>query len=299
MFNTHRLLVPTVFLLGLSLAACGGGGKGAAPAPAPAPEAPTTISVTPPNPTLRSGATQQLIAMGSFSGGGTRDITASVTWTSSADANATVSNAGGSSGLVTAVAIGSATITAAFGTTTATTTLTIIKTVSLPKTGQTTCADVSGTVINCAGTGQDGDLQTGVAVPNPRLVVDSTGTCVTDQLTGLTWTKNANLPAGVGAASTGTRTWQQALAFANDLHLCGFTDWRLPNRNELRSLVNNYSQSGNANLQNFSNIQGDYWTSTSFAGGANQAWFYGMSDGVVRLHAKSILKNVWPVRAGQ
>jgi hypothetical protein len=294
MFNTHRLLVPTVILLGFLLTACGGGGKGAAPAP----EAPTTISITPANLTLRSGATQQLIAMGSFSGGSTQDITASVTWTSSADASATVSNAGGSSGLVTAAAIGSATITAAFGPTTGTTTLTIIKTVSLPKTGQTTCADVSGTVINCAGTGQDGDLQTGVAAPNPRFVLDGTGNCVTDQLTGLMWTKNANLPAGAGAASTGTRTWQQALAFANDLQLCGFTDWRLPNRNELRSLVNNYSQSGNANLQNFSNIQGDYWTSTSFAGGASQAWFYGMGDGVVRPQFKSSLKNVWPVRGG-
>jgi hypothetical protein len=282
-----------VILMVLGLAACGGGG-GAAPA------APTlsSIAVAPANPRVRVGANQQLTATGSFSDGSTQDITASVTWTSSADASATVSNAGGSSGVVTAAAIGSATITAAFGPATGTTTLTIIKTVSLPKTGQTTCADVSGTVINCAGTGQDGDLQTGVAAPNPRFVADGTGNCVTDQLTGLMWTKNANLPAGAGAASAGTRTWQQALAFANDLQLCGFTDWRLPNRNELRSLVNNYSLSGNANLQNFSNIQGDYWTSTSFAGGTSQAWFYGMNDGVVRPHAKSILKNVWPVRGG-
>ena len=31
------------------------------------------------------------------------------------------------------------------------------------KTGQTTCYDVAGTVIDCAGTGQDGELQPGVA----------------------------------------------------------------------------------------------------------------------------------------
>jgi hypothetical protein len=35
----------------------------------------------------------------------------------------------------------------------------------VPKTGQTTCYDAGGTVISCAGTGQDGDLQLGVAWP--------------------------------------------------------------------------------------------------------------------------------------
>ena len=38
------------------------------------------------------------------------------------------------------------------------------------KTGQQTCYDVAGAEIYCAGTGQDGDLQPGVAWPNPRFV---------------------------------------------------------------------------------------------------------------------------------
>src|SRR5437773_5486521 len=36
------------------------------------------------------------------------------------------------------------------------------------QTGQTTCYDSAGTVISCAGTGQDGELQEGVASPTPR-----------------------------------------------------------------------------------------------------------------------------------
>src|SRR5436190_13609944 len=36
------------------------------------------------------------------------------------------------------------------------------------RTGQTVCYDSAGTVIDCAGTGQDGELQKGVASPNPR-----------------------------------------------------------------------------------------------------------------------------------
>lgn len=35
-------------------------------------------------------------------------------------------------------------------------------TIELPQTGQKTCYDVSGNVINCANTGQDGEWQAGV-----------------------------------------------------------------------------------------------------------------------------------------
>ena len=65
-------------------------------------------------------------------------------------------------------------------------------TVQLPKTGQTTCyGGTSGaTVIPCTGTGQDGELQTGLAWPNPRFT-DNGDQSVTDNLTGLIWTKDA------------------------------------------------------------------------------------------------------------
>ena len=76
--------------------------------------------------------------------------------------------------------------------------------VQLPQTGQTTCYDTVGDVIPCAGTGQDGEIQAGVAWPNPRFSVS--GDCVTDNLTGLMWAKNANLP-------NGARTWQEALDY--------------------------------------------------------------------------------------
>ena len=51
----------------------------------------------------------------------------------------------------------------------------------MPKTGQTTCY----------ATGDDGDLEKGVAWPNPRFTDNGNGT-VTDNLTGLIWLKNAN-----------------------------------------------------------------------------------------------------------
>ena len=72
----------------------------------------TSIAVTPANGTLRIGQTQQYVATGTFSDNTTRDITNSVTWSSSSTAIATVS----STGLVTAVGAGNANITATSGT---------------------------------------------------------------------------------------------------------------------------------------------------------------------------------------
>ena len=175
--------------------------------------------------------------------------------------------------------------------------------IALPKTGQTTCYDTSVPPVAVACTtagippGQDGASQTGVAEPSPRFTVDGTGACVTDNLTGLMWTRNANLPAA-------TQTWQQALDYANSLNLCGFSDWHLPNRKELRSLVN-YSLANNATTLNtlgFNNVQARrYWSSSSDAGSPARAWFVFMDDGSVS--ALNINKTdffyVWPVRAGQ
>ena len=109
--------------------------------------------------------------------------------------------------------------------------------VNLPQTGQATCYDASGNVIDCTSTGQDGDVQSGEAWPEPRFEDNGDGT-VTDHLTGLVWLKNANC--------FGTRTWANALTSCNSLAsgACGLTDgsaagdWRLPNVVELESLVN-------------------------------------------------------------
>ena len=171
--------------------------------------------------------------------------------------------------------------------------------VDLPKTGQITCYDADGNVIDCAETGQDGDIQAGVEWPEPRFEDNGNGT-VTDHLTGLIWLKNANCG--------GTMTWNQALTYCNDLAsgLCGLTDgsvagnWRLPNIVELESLVNT-EKSGPAawlNSQGFSNDQAsDYWSATAHAGFTNFVWGVDMDDGHVFDYNKSSNYYVWPVRA--
>jgi hypothetical protein len=71
-----------------------------------------SIAIAPAAFSLPAGLTQQVTVAGTFSDGTTQDLTALATWTSSNTSIATVSNAMGSTGLVTLVAPGSATITA-------------------------------------------------------------------------------------------------------------------------------------------------------------------------------------------
>jgi len=67
------------------------------------------------------------------------------------------------------------------------------------------------------------------SVASAALVDNGDGT-VTDIGSGLMWQK---------ATAPGTYTWQQALSYCESLSLAGHTDWRLPNDNELYSLVDN------------------------------------------------------------
>ncbi len=70
-----------------------------------------SLAVTPNNPTLTTGQRQQFTAIGTYKDGSTKDLSSSVTWTSSIPSVAIVSN----SGLATAVAVGSTTIQATSG----------------------------------------------------------------------------------------------------------------------------------------------------------------------------------------
>lgn len=172
-------------------------------------------------------------------------------------------------------------------------------TILLPETGQTACYDVGGAVISCAGSGQDGELRMGVAWPSLRFS-DNGDQTVTDNLTGLVWSKDAN-PAAK------SKTWQGALDYIktlNSTNYRGYSDWRLPNRKELMSLVNR----GQANNDSWLSSQGfrfsgviwnDYWSSSSYAYSTINAWVVHLDGGFVSNDRKYNLYYVWPVRSGQ
>lgn len=134
--------------------------------------------------------------------------------------------------------------------------------------------------------GDDGDLERGVAWPTQRFTDNFNGT-ITDRLTGLFWLRDANCPV------LSPNTWLGALeAIANLGHgLCGLSDfsvpgdWRLPNRNELQSLLDLSRQ--NPALPSghlFLNFQASYyWTSSSheFFPDVYFAWLVDFNRGIV------------------
>lgn len=168
------------------------------------------------------------------------------------------------------------------------------------KTGQT----------GSSATGDDGDLEKGVASPDPRFTDNSDGT-ITDNLTGLIWLKNANCPGG-------TRDWQTALNDVASLNLAGTmnsnncgdtsnagshqTDWRLPNVRELQSLVDYGTFNRPLPADNpFTNFQASsYWSSTTCAFNSDNVWNvdFGFFGGDVRFNGKIAILSVTAVRGG-
>lgn len=170
------------------------------------------------------------------------------------------------------------------------------------QTGQTTCFDAAGLTVACAATAQDGELRTGAAWPVPRFQPNVDSTFVFDKLTGLIWTQNSATPGPPACAKpVPAITWQEALDHVNCLNqnaFLGRTDWRVPNRKDLRSLLD-YSRTVAPLLpagHPFSDTTGEtYWTSTTDASASTRAWGVSTFDGVVGGSDKGSSLTVWPV----
>ena len=149
-----------------------------------APPAPTlsSIAVTPANPTILTGATQQFTATGTYSDSSTQNLTSQVTWASSSTAVATI----GTGGLATGVSAGTTTISATLSGVSGSTGLTVqaaplsITTASLPN--GTVGAAYSATLAATGGTGPyswsmvSGSLPSGLTLNLATGVISGTPT---------------------------------------------------------------------------------------------------------------------------
>jgi hypothetical protein len=175
------------------------------------------------------------------------------------------------------------------------------KVVSLARTGQ----------VASYAAGDDVAQLRGVAWPGARFVDNSDGT-ITDRLTGLVWLKDAGC--------FGRANWSTALSAANQLAngTCGLADgssagqWRMPNANELESLVD-VSQANPAvsSGSGFKNVQlaAAYWSSTTYTAGPGNAmairftdgrWINGADsgDGGFSNNKTAAANALWPVKSG-
>lgn len=117
---------------------------------------------------------------------------------------------------------------------------------------------------------------------------DSIG-IVTDSSTRLQWQDN----------QTVSKTWREAINYCETLTLGGYSDWRLPNFNELYSIVDK-TKSDSAIDTTFQNVLSDqYWSSSTVVSGKGYAWDVDFTYGYTYWAAKSKSYYVRCVRSGQ
>lgn len=101
---------------------------------------------------------------------------------------------------------------------------------------------------------------------------------VTDTVTGLQWTKEY-----------GSRLeWQESLSYCENLDYGGKTDWRLPNINELKTLVNRETHYPSSYFPEMPLVE--FWSSSSYVNIPSYAWYFDFHSGntVVDLKSDSV-----------
>lgn len=164
--------------------------------------------------------------------------------------------------------------------------------VNLPKTGQITSYTI----------GDDGDSQAGLVWPSPRFTDHGDGT-ITDNLTGLMWLKDGSC----FDAMSWDRVIDTIAAFNNNASTYGcagytasYNDWRLPNINELVSLLKSVARDADSylmwlNEQGFIDVRGGYYSSTTVAHKTSSAWMVQLY-GIMHPFSKAHGAFGWAVR---
>lgn len=123
--------------------------------------------------------------------------------------------------------------------------------------------------------------------------------CVRDNVTGLIW--EGKTASGERAGSITYTNWGDAragdagayAAWVNASRLCGFTDWRLPDRWELQGIVDYGIAYPGPTIDAtwFPNTLAwpDYWTSSPYVGYADYAWYVYFSLGNVNFDNLNLL----------
>ncbi len=128
--------------------------------------------------------------------------------------------------------------------------------------------------------------------------IDNGNGTITDNTTGLIWQKDT---PDADMNGDGNTSWQEALFYCENLELGQYSDWRLPNRKELLSLVDT-SRSGPALSfpdNNFPHLFPEYWSSSTNTWHTGRAWYVDFSRGQLLSHSKTLSDYVRAVRGRQ
>ena len=159
-------------------------------------------------------------------------------------------------------------------------------------TGQRYCHDTTGRPVDCTGTGQDAEFQSGQPLPSSRFRPQSGTIC--DHLTGLTWLQEADWHGR-------PLDWHAARAIIDKINrdkVGGCDDWRLPAIRELESLTDMSRHSPALPTDHpFVNVRDFYWSATTSRYDTTYAWVLYFRDGAVGVgHKPRPEFHLWPVR---
>jgi len=159
-------------------------------------------------------------------------------------------------------------------------------------TGLYRCYNDDGLPIDCRGTGQDAEFRPGIGWPENRFELIG-GQLVRDRATQLVWMRNS-------CPTEFPMTWQEGLDFIQQLNQegrFGRSDWRMPNRRELRSLIDHSRKKPALSDQHpFDNLfLGWFWSSTTAAIAPQYAWYVHLEGGRMFYGRKDDSYWVWPV----
>ena len=125
---------------------------------------------------------------------------------------------------------------------------------------------------------------------NADFIRDNTKQVINDTKTGLMWQDDA-----IGS----TMNWSTANTTCENLTLGGYSDWRLPNIRELKSITDR-TRVNPAISPNFTAIASDgYWSSTMDASNSSYAWVVYFGNGHDDWNGKTNSSYVRCVRVGQ
>lgn len=148
---------------------------------------------------------------------------------------------------------------------------------------------------------------TDIAADTPDARFAAGADTVTDLATGLVWKRCAEGLSGTGCASGSalSASWADALARVAVVNAAaatlgvGSADWRLPNRNELASLVERKCVAAAINTTIFPATPAQsFWSASPYAQNGALAWLVDFNAGDVGPALKTGARNLRLVRAG-
>jgi len=111
---------------------------------------------------------------------------------------------------------------------------------------------------------------------------------VTDNITKLQWDDKDYYPDDDDVNSEFFKNFDEAIDFCENSDLGGYNDWRLPNVNELKTIVNinKYNLAIFDKFKNTSKEYKEYWTSTSDMTETNKFFYITFLNGLIDTKSK-------------